>query len=256
MQLDYSRDGKWIAYASYPNGSVWRCAADGSERLQLTTPPLFARNPRWSPDGTQIVFYGGAPGNLDRLYLVPAQGGAVRQLTHSEAGPTGDADGGWSPDGSVLVFGSEQSDQLANQPRGLPLSSIELGSGRVSKLPGSEGMWSPRWSPNGRYIAGMRTPQDALWLYNVATHERRQLTSMSASWPNWSRDGQFLYFGNNTLWYRVRIDDAKVQPVAAVNGLKTADGGLGWIGLTPDSALISTRDAGNTEIYALDWETP
>jgi hypothetical protein len=40
MQLDYSRDGKWITYASYPDTSIWRCAADGSDRVQLTTPPL------------------------------------------------------------------------------------------------------------------------------------------------------------------------------------------------------------------------
>jgi hypothetical protein len=37
----------------------------------------------------------------------------------------------------------------------------------------------------------------------------------------------------------------------------SADGSeMLWIGVTPDGSLISTREAGSTEIYTLDWETP
>jgi Tol biopolymer transport system component len=32
----FSRDGKWVAYASYPDHSLWRSRSDGSERMQLT----------------------------------------------------------------------------------------------------------------------------------------------------------------------------------------------------------------------------
>jgi hypothetical protein len=53
----------------------------------------------------------------------------------------------------------------------------------------------------------------------------------------------------------VRIKDRKIERVASLTGLKMAVPGLGWIGLAPDSSTISTRDAGGTEIYALDWET-
>jgi hypothetical protein len=31
---------------------------------------------------------------------------------------------------------------------------VDLKTGRVSALPGSEGMWFLRWSPDGRFIAG------------------------------------------------------------------------------------------------------
>ena len=55
-ELDFSRDGKWIAYVSYPDGTLWRSRADGSERLQLTFPPVSAFLPHWSPDGTQIAY--------------------------------------------------------------------------------------------------------------------------------------------------------------------------------------------------------
>ncbi len=254
-QLDYSRDSKWIAYISYPEGSVWRSALDGGDRLQLTTPPLFARNPRFSPDGAEIVFYGGKPGEPDRLYLVSTAGGAVRQLTHGATGPGGDDDGSWSADGNSIVF-CAQFDELASERLGLALGVIDMKSGRSAKLPGSEGLWSARWSPNGQYIAGMGYPQNRVWLYSLATRQRRQLTTMAASWPSWSSDSQYIQFAHDTEWYRVRIRDGKVERVLSLSNLKTAEGSLGWLGLTPDGSLISTRDVGSTEIYALDWETP
>ena len=61
-ELDFSRDRKWITYASYPDASIWRCSAEGSDRVQLTYPPSEAGLPRWSPDGTQIAYTNALPG--------------------------------------------------------------------------------------------------------------------------------------------------------------------------------------------------
>jgi Tol biopolymer transport system component len=92
----------------------------------------------------------------------------------------------------------------------------------------------------------------------VQTRVRTELTTIGAGWPSWSRDSQYIYFENNatSVSYRVRIEDRKVERLASLSGVKMAEAGLGWIGLTPDGALISTRDAGTIQIYALDWETP
>ena len=147
-QLDYSRDGKSIVYVSYPEGCVWRCSIEGSARRQLTTPPLFANNPRWSPDGTQIVFYGAKPGQPNRLYLVPAAGGAVRQLTQGQGQFGGDDDGNWSADGKRIVF-CGHFDATTPQHKGMALGMGDVTTGQVTKLPASEGMWSPRWSFDG-----------------------------------------------------------------------------------------------------------
>ena len=46
-----SPDGRWLAWARYPDGTLWRSRPDGSERMQLTSAPLEAHLPRWSPDG-------------------------------------------------------------------------------------------------------------------------------------------------------------------------------------------------------------
>jgi Tol biopolymer transport system component len=230
---------------------------DGSDRLQLTTAPLLATNPRWSPDGTLITFYGGLPGEPERLYVVSARGGAVRQLTHGEAGSTGDDDGSWSPDGASLVFGAQFGDPSVDDRQRLLLETIDVKTQRVSQLPGTQGLWSPRWSPDGRSIAAMGFP-NRIWLYNVETSARTQLTNIGAGWPSWSPDSQCIYFKGDPGpdWYRVRIANGRLEHVASLRALKMPPSGMGWIGLTPDGSTISTKDAGSTEIYALDWEAP
>ena len=54
-----SGDGRSMAYTSFPEGTLWRSRTDGSERVQLTFAPLIGLMPRWSPDGTQLAFFGG-----------------------------------------------------------------------------------------------------------------------------------------------------------------------------------------------------
>jgi Tol biopolymer transport system component len=55
-EVDFSGDGKWVTYVSYPDGTLWRARSDGSERLQLTFPPVAPSLPHWSPDGMQIAY--------------------------------------------------------------------------------------------------------------------------------------------------------------------------------------------------------
>jgi Tol biopolymer transport system component len=257
MHLNFSRDGKWITYIRCPEGSLWRMASDGSERLQLTAPPLFALNPEWSPDGKQIAFYGSRPGEANRLYVAPAAGGAFRQLTHGESGSSAEVDVNWSPDGASLVAGAIYGDVSVDEQQRLALELIDVKTKQVSKLPGSQGLWSPRWSPDGRYIAALG-PGLRLWLYSVETHTRTQLTSIGAGWPSWSANGEYIYFEDNPGidWCRIGIKDRKVERVMSLSGLTMAAPSLSWVGLAPDGAPISTRDVGGTEIYALEWETP
>jgi serine/threonine protein kinase/Tol biopolymer transport system component len=250
--VNFSGDGRWIAYVSYPDGAVWRSRLDGSERLQLTQPPLRAISPRWSPDGSQIVFFGFPPDGQSRIYLVPSAGGAVEQISHGEAGSGGDVDPTWSPDGTSIAFGANPNEEQ----RASMIAMLDLKTRQVRKLPGSEALWSPKMSPDGRHIATLAYPEDTLWLYNLNTQSKTQLTTMTAGWQDWSPDSQYIYCENNTTteYYRVRVSDKSVEPLASLAGLKMAQSNLGWLGHTPDGTIISTRDAGGTAIYALDWE--
>jgi hypothetical protein len=55
--VSFSADGRWASYVSYPEGTLWRSRADGTERLQLTYPPMVVAFPFISPDGKRVAFW-------------------------------------------------------------------------------------------------------------------------------------------------------------------------------------------------------
>jgi hypothetical protein len=59
-----------VAYVSYPKGILWRSKPDGSQKIQLSSPPLSVALPRWSPDGKQIAFFDYSVGKPVKTYLV------------------------------------------------------------------------------------------------------------------------------------------------------------------------------------------
>ena len=190
--LEFSNDGKWVAWVSVPDGSLWGSAVDGTQRLRLQTPAFQAHLPHWSPDGKQIAFYGAPAGSPTRIYVVPFDGGPYKQVSNGEGGKEGEIDPSWSPNGLSLAFGSHTA-----EGRTAAIHLVDLTSGRVSVLPGSEGMWSPRWSPKGESIAGLTTPSLKVTLYDLQTERQSELSGLSSAYPNWSRDGEYLFFETN-----------------------------------------------------------
>jgi Tol biopolymer transport system component len=84
IQLGLSKDGRWVAYVSYPDGTLWRSKVDGTERLQLTSAPMAVLQPQWSPDGKQIAFGAVMPGKRMHVYIVSADGGVPKEVTKGE----------------------------------------------------------------------------------------------------------------------------------------------------------------------------
>ena len=247
-----------MAYVAYPEGTLWRANADGSERRQLTFPPLQAGLPRWSPDNTQIAFVGALPGKQWRIYLMSSDGGTPQQITNAESGNEGDFDPIWSADGSSLAFGGNPI--LGEAPRKLVIRVLDVETGRISALPGSEGLWSPRWSPDGKYVAALSSDSAKLMLYELRTHEQVEIASGDINYPTWSRTGGSVYFdtaGNDPGFFRVHIRDRKIERLVSLKDVHRSVGTFGtWTGLAPDDSLLVQRDAGAGEIYALDWEAP
>jgi eukaryotic-like serine/threonine-protein kinase len=253
MGLDFSRDGEWVAYNDASDGTMWRSKADGTQKLQLVFPPMQAYLPRWSPDGTQIAFFGHPPGEPWQIYVIPAQGGNPELIYRSA---TNSADPTWSPDGKSLAFGENS---LNNQ--GSAIYVLDLKTRTPTKLPGSDGLYSPRWSTDGRYIAAIPLDSLKLMLFDLSTQKWTELAKLFVAYPTWSRDGRYIYFDgildNQESYCRVQISDGKLDRIFSLKGFQAAGGAFGnWSGLAPDESPLVVRDASIQEIYALDWDRP
>jgi eukaryotic-like serine/threonine-protein kinase len=249
----FPADGKSVAYVSYPEGTLWR------SKLQLTFPPLYVLQPRWSPDGSRIAFMARQAGHTWNVYIVGADGGAPEQplpVDHPGSDPS------WSPDGNSLLFAHHPDDL---KPGGkLQLEIVDLKTHAVATVPGSEGLWSPRWSPDGRYIIATPRPPDRLMLFDVKAQRWSELLKAAAAWPEWSHKSDYVYFSGSpvanqpTGIYRIRISDRKVELVVSLKDFRQPVGPLGasWSGLAPDDSPLLLRDIGTTDIYALDLDLP
>jgi Tol biopolymer transport system component/predicted Ser/Thr protein kinase len=248
----FSKDGQWVAYTTVPEESLWKSKADGSERLQLTFPPFTAYGPRWSPDGKRIAFQGIMPGQPWKMYLISSDGGEAEEVM------TGIGDLGWSPDGNSLIFHSGMADFLSTSPRAIQL--LDLKTRQISTFPGSDGLYSPRWSPDGRYIAALRVGSETLQILDVRTKRWIELAKIGVGFPIWSWDSKYIYFDSLESipnLYRVRIADHSLEKVASLGRIRLAPTmGGNLTGLAPDDSPLVVRNVGNQEIYALDLELP
>jgi len=257
QDIDVSKDGEWVAYVSYPEGVLWRSRADGSQRLQLTSLPMQANLPRWSPDGKRIAFSAAVPGEPARIYMVAAEGGRPEQLTAEDHYWT---DPNWSPDQNSLMFGGEPWLE-GNAPGSATIRILDLKTHQVSTLAGSEGLFSPHWSPDGRYVVAMSLDSQKLMLFDFSTQTWAELASSPAAYPNWSHDGSYIYFNNPYIaepaLYRLRISDRKLELVTSLSRERLGwNIATKWMGLASDDSPLVLRDTGSEEIYALDWEAP
>jgi eukaryotic-like serine/threonine-protein kinase len=254
-ELDFSRDGKWVTYASYPDASIWRSRIDGTDRLQLTYPKGLDGLPRWSPDGTQVAYVSIQEGAPWRVFVLSAQGGAPQQLLREEETET---DPTWAPDGKRLAFGrSPESKSVA-------VYVVDVTNPQVTQVPGSDGLFSPRWSPDGRYLAALTSDSSKLMLFDFTTQKWSEWIHEPGAigFPNWSRDSKWLYydtqFSEQSTFRRVRVDSTRSELLIDLKELHKYGGppSFGWSGLSPDGSALFVRDLSTDEMYALDVDFP
>jgi eukaryotic-like serine/threonine-protein kinase len=251
--VDVSRDGQWVTYVSYPEHTLWRSRVDGSERMQLTYPPMQAALPHWSPDGKQIGFTDLQPGKPMKISLVPAGGGSPQPL---QSGQVNEIMAAWSPDGSTLAFGSLPW----IEPNPVTIHLMDLRTRRVSTLPGSEGNFQPVWSPDGHYLTTVAGVSSKVMLFDFATNTWSELASGTIGTATWSRDSKYIYFDQYMTepgFFRVRIADHKVERLLDLKDLSRGTDVWGsWTGLATDDSLLIMRDKSTQEIYSFDWQAP
>ncbi len=223
-----------IAFASTRSGAVeiWLVNLNGSGLKQVTRIPEGACQPRWSPNGVQLVFISPCVRNLisypgASLFLINADGSG---LTPLPSVPGGDYDPAWSPDGSQIAFTS-----LRNA--GVPgIFILDLKDGSVRSLVEDEtrSIYEPAWSPNGSEIAYVNS-DNRVWVMDVNGANRRSLTVGGGDYiindPAWSPDGSVLVYtrspitdttGANVLM-AVPYSESGAQPVEVSNSTLVSD---------------------------------
>ena len=260
-EIDFSRDRQWIAYKAYPDNTLWRSRVDGSEKLQLSSPPMLAAMPRWSPDGKQVAFIGTSPGTVSKLFLVSSEGGSPEELLPADK--YNEDDPQWSPDGRSLLF-AQYPQFVGGDPSKSSIQKVDLRTRQLSTFPESMGMFAPRLSSDGRILSSFTVDAHKVLLFDFTAGKWSELTTgKSLQYPNLSRDGKYIYFedigdGGPEL-DRVNLTDRKRERVLGLKDIPRifmTESVAPWNGLDLDGSPLIMRDVGIQEIYALDLEFP
>ena len=223
-----SRDGQWFVYKKEPENTIWRSKPDGTDRRQLTFPPLFATLPHWSPDGKQIAFLAPFDGAHGKIYLVPAEGGKAEALASGES-DVGDPT--WSGDASALAWSDGNWGSSAAARGKSAIHTINLKTREVSTLPGSEGLLSPHWSSDGHHIAASSADSQRLLLYDFETKQWSDLAKIAVGYWTWSPDSKYLYAyttGPDSAIVRISVGDHKLEQAVSLKDYPTDRRGWAW----------------------------
>lgn len=249
---EHAHQGDRIAWITANDGTLWRGREDGSERVELLAAPFTVYMARWSPDDRRLLAMAKQPGSPYKIYSVSSDGGDVQPLLEEGRNQ---ADPDWGPGGTTVVFGRLPNYAAeATAPKDIRIMDLETRS--VSVLPESTGMFSPRWSPDGRYIAAMTLDQHRLMVFDRNTSKWSTVADGIIHNPVWSRDGKDLYFQqlqeDEVPVYRVSIADRHLQRICDRNVSSSADSIEFW-GLAPDGGPIGTFLFFAADVYGLTW---
>jgi Tol biopolymer transport system component len=255
--VEGSHDGQMLIYVRYPELTLWRSKADGSEAEQLTGPTLRASLPHWSPDGKQIVFSGSRPGRPWNIFLISASGSPAEQLT---SGPVADLDATWSPDGSTIAYGQNRLD---DSKQIVSIQMLDLATRRSTALAGSDGICCPRWSPDGRFLLASHASYDDLLLYEFATQKWTVIAKGLGmiGYMEWTDGGKNILFDTllvpEPAFYRLHVSNLHLETLVKIADLARYYGPFGpWTGVAPDGSPLLVRDISNDEIYSLELQLP
>lgn len=192
-----SPDGREVAYSQAEvDGSwhVWTVPVDGGTPRRLTSGAAGQLYPRYTPDGSQILFHTwSAPRQIGR---VERTGGTPQML--SFGANTSDAFADVSPDGRQIVLTRTEADAER-----LYVAPASGGDARLlTRTPGAVA----RWSPDGAQIAFGATRRSAgIFVIGADGRGERRLTQ-DGGWPVWWPGRGIAYLAIGTDGYQeVRI---------------------------------------------------
>lgn len=251
----FSRDGKSIAYVSVLDNTLWTSQTDGSQKIQLTYPPDHAALPRWSPDGKQITYMGSQLGKRWKAYTISAQGGTPEQLL---PGNTTEGDPAFSPDGTRIVFSTgEPGAQQESEIR-----IMDVATKQVKTVPGSAALFSPRWSPDGRYLAALDFEETSktMRIFDFQTGKWSDWTTdpVYVGYPAWTSDSHYIEYSTETEVRRIKLGESHAQTLFSIRELHqySAPEFGAWNGNAADNTRMFLKDVSTQNLYTLDVDFP
>ncbi|MBO0857417.1 MAG: PD40 domain-containing protein, partial [Chloracidobacterium sp.] len=202
LGLAWTSDGREIVIASRRGGSIfslWRIPAAGGTPERLPTIGESVISPAISRQGNRMAYTQTLDDqNIWRLELdATGRAGATTNLISSTLEDNGPD---YSPDGGKIVFASNRSGGygiwVCDRDGANPVQLIDRGPNLTG---------TPRWSPDGRWIAFDSRSNDAgrdgdadIYVIGAEGGQPRRLTNDPAEdvTPSWSRDGKWIYFGS------------------------------------------------------------
>ena len=205
--------------------------------------------PRWSPDGKQIAFIA-AHGDTWKVFFIPSQGGTPQELLPQEAG--NEADPAFAPDGTQLALGGVAGSR--------DIELVDLKTHRVSPINGSKDLFSPRWSPDGRYLAAISRDSLKLLFFDFKNQKWSEPIREDAliQFPTWSHDGKYLYFnegGADPTFRRIKIGASRSETLFSLKDTVLYFSNLvgEWSGLAPDGSPLSRETSAARKSTPSTW---
>jgi Tol biopolymer transport system component len=208
---DWAPDGQRFAFASDRGfgTAIYIADSTGSNIVQVTHPRLGAKDymPAWSPNGKRIAFERYVPAReAYDLYVVNSDGSNLRQLA---TGHGFDGTPSWSPDGRILF--------VSDRPHGAEKLCESCGALFVLRIGGTAKRLTarrfnalmPAWSPNGKYIAWVRSRSinetGSLYAMHANGTAARRIDVDGGS-PAWSPDSRTIVYSGDDGLRLVRLD--------------------------------------------------
>jgi serine/threonine-protein kinase len=253
---DISPDGRWIVFDSDRTGNmdIYTMPLEGGSPTRITDSPFDEFGPRWSPDGTEIAFYGVFEEGERGVKVVPANGGTQVELAR---GPEWNIYPIWSPSALDIAFLSRRRGR--SQVWLVSREVIGGSWGEATQL--TDFSCEPSdWAPDGRGVLCLAGGEivlvsregEVLWRHDPSTAG----LVLQRFRQKFSRDGSIIYSagrhedGSNGIW-AVPTQSGDPSLVIAYDDAEVR--GLWYLSVGPDNLYITVGEY-ESDIWVMDVE--